>query len=123
VGDVHPGAGLGEEGPQLHHASGVSGGDADSFGVGQRLCTLVVGSEAYLPLYGGEAVIFEGRVISRLRSAGYGYTVKKNIGFAYLPLNMDHQAVRLDVDIFGETVGARVVADVLYDPAGKALKS
>lgn len=92
-------------------------------GVGQRLCTLVVGSEAYLPLYGGEAVIFEGRVISRLRSAGYGYTVKKNIGFAYLPLNMDHQAVRLDVDIFGETVGARVLADVLHDPAGKALKS
>ena len=44
----------------------------------QRLCTLVIGDEEYLCLYGGEAVFREGRAISRLRSAGYGHTVKKN---------------------------------------------
>jgi 4-methylaminobutanoate oxidase (formaldehyde-forming) len=92
-------------------------------GIRQRLCTLVVGGEEYLALYGGEAVIFEGRVISRLRSAGYGYTVKKNIGFAYLPVDMANENTSFEIDIFGETVSAAVAADVLYDPAGKALKN
>jgi 4-methylaminobutanoate oxidase (formaldehyde-forming) len=91
-------------------------------GIRQRLCTLVVGGEEHLTLYGGEAVIFEGRVVSRLRSAGYGYTVKKNIGFAYLPLDMVNETISFEVDIFGETVSAAVAADVLYDPEGKALK-
>ncbi|MGD9300858.1 MAG: FAD-dependent oxidoreductase, partial [Desulfobacterales bacterium] len=91
-------------------------------GIHKRLCTLVVGGEKYLPLYGGEAVISKGRVISRLRSAGYGYTVKKNIGFAYLPLEMAHEKSRLKVEVFGETVTARVAADVLFDPERKALK-
>jgi 4-methylaminobutanoate oxidase (formaldehyde-forming) len=91
-------------------------------GIRQRLCTLVVGGEAYQALYGGEAVILEGRVVSRLRSAGYGHTVKKNIGFAYLPLDMANENTRLAVDIFGQTVSAAVAADVLYDPEGKALK-
>ncbi len=91
-------------------------------GITQRLHTLVIGGEDYLTLYGGEAVICEGRVISRLRSAGYGYTVRKNIGFAYLPVNMDPEKTKLEVDIFGETVAAEVAPDVLYDPTGAALR-
>jgi len=92
-------------------------------GIRQRLCTLVVGGEEYCALFGGEAVIFEGRVVSRLRSAGYGHTVKKNIGFAYLPVDLANENPRLEVDIFGETVSAAVAADVLYDSDGKALKN
>ena len=91
-------------------------------GIRQRLHTLVVGGEDYLTLYGGEAVICEGQVISRLRSAGYGYTVRKNIGFAYLPVDMDPEKTTLGVDIFGETVAAEVAPDVLYDPTGAALR-
>jgi len=91
-------------------------------GIQQRLHTLVVGGEDYLTLYGGEAVICEGRVISRLRSAGYGYTVRKNIGFAYLSVDMDPEKTKLEVEIFGETVAAEVAPDVLYDPTGAALK-
>jgi len=91
-------------------------------GIRQRLCTLVIGSEEYLTLYGGEAVIYEGRVISRLRSAGYGHMVKKNIGFAYLPLNLTAQNTNFEVEIFGETLPAVVAADVLYDPEGEVLK-
>ena len=88
----------------------------------QRLYTLVIGDEEHLTLYGGEAVISEGKVVSRLRSAGYGYTVKKNIGFAYLPEDMVNGKIHLAVDIFGETVEAEIAADILYDPEGSALK-
>jgi 4-methylaminobutanoate oxidase (formaldehyde-forming) len=83
-------------------------------GAQQRLCTLIVGGGEYLTLYGGEAVIFEGRVISRLRSAGYGYTIKKNIGFAYLPVDIINKKTNLEVEIFGQTVTAEIGPDVLY---------
>jgi 4-methylaminobutanoate oxidase (formaldehyde-forming) len=92
-------------------------------GIRQRLCTLVVGGQEYRALYGGEAVSFEGRVVSRLRSAGYGHTVKKNIGFAYLPVDLVNENTAFEVDIFGEPVSAAVAADALYDPQGKALKN
>ena len=91
-------------------------------GIKQRLHTLVIGGDDYLTLYGGEAVICGGNVISRLRSAGYGYTVRKNIGFAYLPVDMVPEKTKLEVDIFGETVAAEIAPDVLYDPTGAALK-
>ena len=87
-----------------------------------KVFCLVFGGEDYLTLYGGEAVICEGRVISCLRSAGYGYTVRKNIGFAYLPVDMDPEKTKLEVDIFGETVAAEIAPDVLYDPTGAALR-
>jgi 4-methylaminobutanoate oxidase (formaldehyde-forming) len=83
-------------------------------GAQQRLCTLIVGGGEYLTLYGGEAVIFEGRVISRLRSAGYGYTIKKNIGFAYFPVDIINKKTNLEVEIFGQTVTAEIGPDVLY---------
>ena len=60
--------------------------------------------------------------LSRLRSAGYGYTVRKNIGFAYLPLDQVPEKTKLEVEIFGQTVAAEIAPDVLYDPAGEALK-
>jgi 4-methylaminobutanoate oxidase (formaldehyde-forming) len=91
-------------------------------GVGRRLCTLVIGDENYLTLYGGEAVIKKGQVVSRLRSAGYGHHVRKNIGYAYLPLELAKQGTKFEIEIFGEMVAAEVVPDVLYDPDGEAIR-
>jgi len=91
-------------------------------GIKQRLYTFTIGDEAYLPLYGGEAVVSEGKVLTRLRSAGYGYTVRKNIGYAYLPIELAGADKRFDIEIFGEMVPAQVVPDVLYDPKGEALR-
>ena len=41
------------------------------------------GDDAYLPVYGGEAVRLDGRVIGRLRSVAYGPTVERTIGYVY----------------------------------------
>jgi 4-methylaminobutanoate oxidase (formaldehyde-forming) len=81
----------------------------------QRLRTLVVGGEAYVTLYGGEAVHADGAVIGRVRSAGYGFTVGRNIALAKLPAELDEGA-EVAVDVFGELVAAVVEADCLYDP-------
>ena len=92
-------------------------------GLRQKLCTLTIGGEEYRTIYGGEAVHHDGRVLGRLRSAGYGYTVRKNIGYAYLPVEMAKEGTALRVDVFGEMVPAEVAADVLYDPNGEQLRS
>ena len=91
-------------------------------GISQRLSILIIGDEDYLPIYGGEAVFSSDKVIGRIRSAGYGYTVKKNIGYVYLPMDLTPVDTRLDVEIFGEPVEARVTARVLVDPKGERLR-
>ena len=91
-------------------------------GIKQRLHTLVIGDEEYLTLYGGEAVTLNGKTISRLRSTGYGHTVKKNIGFAYLPAGFNENETNLMVEVFGEMIGAKIAPDVLYDPESHAIQ-
>ena len=85
----------------------------------QRLRTLVVGADDYLTIYGGEAVQGnDGEVIGRLRSAAYGFTVRRNIALAKLPSELEEGA-EVQVDVFGELVPARVGPDALYDPGSE----
>jgi 4-methylaminobutanoate oxidase (formaldehyde-forming) len=86
----------------------------------RRLRTLLVGDEEYLPVYGGEAVRAGGDVVGRLRSAGYGFTVERNIGLAYLPADLEPGA-QLEVEVLGEAVDAVVAEDALVDPANERI--
>ncbi len=88
----------------------------------QKLCTLVVGGEEYLMLYGGEAIYAGDRCLGRVRSGGYGYTVKKNIALGYLPLDLAKVGTKLQVDIFGKRVPAEVAPTALFDPKGERVK-
>jgi 4-methylaminobutanoate oxidase (formaldehyde-forming) len=81
----------------------------------RALCTLVVGGDDYLPLYGGEAVRVDGRTVGRARSCAYGFTVRRNIAYAYLPADLADR-VAVEVEVLGAPVAAEVAADVLYDP-------
>jgi len=79
---------------------------------GRRLRTLAIGGEDYTPVYGGEAVHDAGRVVGRLRSCAYGFTVKSNLAYSYLPIEMKPGA-EVAVEVFGEMVAARVVPDAV----------
>lgn len=91
-------------------------------GVDKRLCTVDIGGEEWLSLYGGEAVVVDGKVVSRLRGVGYGYTVKKNLGNVYLPLDFAKKGTKVEVEIFGELVPATVTDRVVYDPKGEKVR-
>lgn len=80
-----------------------------------RLRTVLVGGGDYLCLYGGEAVRIDGRVVGRVRTAAYGFTVGRNVVLATVPPDCE-QGARVTVDVLGEPVEAEVAADVLYDP-------
>jgi glycine cleavage system aminomethyltransferase T/glycine/D-amino acid oxidase-like deaminating enzyme len=85
---------------------------AKAEGIKRRLRTLEVGGEVYAPIYGGEAVYREGRVVGRLRSCAYGFTVRRNLAYSYLPVGLKPGA-EVEVDVFGERVPATVTADAV----------
>ena len=78
----------------------------------RRLRTLTVGGEEYVPIYGGEAVHSGGRVAGRLRSCSYGFTVRKNLAYSYLPLEIGPGA-QVEVEVFGQMVPATVTRDAV----------
>jgi len=87
----------------------------------KRLRTLLIG-DGYVAVYGGEAVHAGGEVVGRLRSAGFGYSVERMLGTAYLPTSFE-PGTRVDVEVFGERVPAEVAQDVPVDPEGKRVRS
>lgn len=90
-------------------------------GIERRLVPLTCSGDVVI--YGGEAVSFNGRVVSRIRSAGYGYTVGKNIALCYLPLDLAQIGNSVSIFVFGESVPALVSPDPLFDPSGEHVKS
>jgi glycine cleavage system aminomethyltransferase T/glycine/D-amino acid oxidase-like deaminating enzyme len=89
----------------------------------RRLRTLAVGEDdAYVTVYGGEAVRRDGALVGRVRSAGYGYTVRRNIALATVPAELAEGA-ELTVDVFGAGVPATVQRDAMYDPDGARIRS
>jgi 4-methylaminobutanoate oxidase (formaldehyde-forming) len=93
-------------------------------GVKRKLCTLVLtDGEDFAQIYGGEAVYHEGKVLTRVRSGGYGFTVKKNILYAYLPTELAKQGNRFTVDLIEGKREAEVASSVLYDPKGEKLRT
>jgi glycine cleavage system aminomethyltransferase T len=81
-----------------------------------------VGAEDYLTVYGGEAVHLDGVVVGRVRSAAYGFTVRRNVALAMLPAELEEGAA-VEVDVLGELVPAQVVPDALYDPTNERVRS
>ena len=94
---------------------------AKETGTTRRLATVTI--DPAPTIYGGEAVWKDGRVLGRLRSGGYGYTVGRNIGLVYLPVEAAVPGTALELEVFGERVTAEVTPDVLYDPRGDRIRA
>ncbi|MBM3180694.1 MAG: FAD-dependent oxidoreductase [Chloroflexi bacterium] len=93
-------------------------------GVKRKLCTLVLtDGDDFTQIYGGEAVYHEGKVLTRVRSGGYGFTVKKNIMYTYLPTELAKQGNRFSVDLIEGRREAEVTASVLFDPKGERART
>jgi 4-methylaminobutanoate oxidase (formaldehyde-forming) len=91
-------------------------------GLTRKLCTLVLDGDEFTQIYGGEAVYHDGKVVTRVRSGGYGYTLKKNILYAYLALELAKAGTRLETDLIEGRCQGEVSATVLFDPKGEHLR-
>lgn len=72
---------------------------------------------------GGEPILRDGRVIGRVTSGGYGYTIGKAIAYGYLPIEHAAVGTKVCIEIFGEQVEACAEREPLYDPHGDKIKS
>ena len=66
--------------------------------------------------HGGEAVLYNGRVVGSTASVAYGPTVGKILAFAYVKPEAAEPGTALEVIIHGSPRAARVLAEPAYDP-------
>jgi 4-methylaminobutanoate oxidase (formaldehyde-forming) len=93
-------------------------------GLRRKLCTFVLTStDEFVQIYGGEAVYHEGKLVTRVRSGGYGFTLKKNILYAYLPIEIAKQGNRFKIELIEGMYEAEVTANVLYDPKSEKARA
>jgi glycine cleavage system aminomethyltransferase T/glycine/D-amino acid oxidase-like deaminating enzyme len=64
-----------------------------------------------------------GEPVGRVTSGGYGHAVRASIAYAYVPREHAEPGTRLEVDSFGEWIGAEVRSQPLWDPAGERLRA
>jgi 4-methylaminobutanoate oxidase (formaldehyde-forming) len=72
---------------------------------------------------GNEPVRSHGEIVARVTSGGIGYTVGASIAYAYLPKELAATGTNLDVEVFGEWIGAEVADEPLYDPKGERIRA
>ncbi len=90
-------------------------------GLRTKLCAVTM--DANNNLYGGESVYANDRIVGRIRTGNYGYSIGKDIGLVYLPLDLAEAGTRLEVEVLGERVSAQVAETPLVDPKGEKLRA
>jgi 4-methylaminobutanoate oxidase (formaldehyde-forming) len=88
----------------------------------RKLCCLVLDDPRAVAL-GSEPVRVGERVVGRVTSGGYGYTVARSIAYAYLPAAEAEEGTEVAVEIFGEWVPGAVAREPLFDPAGERIRA
>ena len=72
---------------------------------------------------GNEPIRIGEQVVGWVSSGGYGYSVKKSIVYAYLPIEHSTVGKKLDVEVFGERIAAVVAQEPLWDAKNERVKS
>ena len=72
---------------------------------------------------GNEPVYDGDRVVTRVTSGGYGYTVGESIAYAYLAVGLSVVGTPLALVVDGERVAATVQREPRFDPTNSRIKS
>ena len=88
----------------------------------RKLARLTLSDPASVAL-GGEPVRVGDRVVGRVTSGGFGYTVGLSIAYAYLPAEPASPGASVAVEFFGEWVEGLVAAEPLWDPRGDRIRA
>ncbi len=95
---------------------------ARTAGITRRLVPLLLDDPQSVAM-GGEPVSVGGRVVGRVTSGGYGYTLERSIAYAYLPADHATAGASVNVEVFGQSVAAAVAAEPLFDPSGSRIRA
>ena len=93
----------------------------DSGGPAQRLSCLTLDDDRAVVM-GKEPLWHDGRVVSYVTSANYGYSIGRGIAYGYLPAELAVEGNPIEVEYFGERLAATVTNEPLWDPKGERQK-
>jgi len=110
---------LGRETPFVGREALITGRAA---GQTRKLCCLILEDPRSVAL-GGEPVRHGERIVGRVTSGGYGYTVGRSIAYVYLPMAPAGEGTGLAVEVFGQWIPAAVVGEPLWDPKGARIRA
>jgi 4-methylaminobutanoate oxidase (formaldehyde-forming) len=90
-------------------------------GIKRKLCTLTIADNRTIML-GKEPIRVGDKIVGWVASGGFGYSVNESIAFAYLPMEYAKVGTKLEIEYFGEKVGAEVAQSVLWDPKAERIR-
>ena len=90
-------------------------------GIKRKLCTITLADDRTIAL-GKEPIRASGQTVGWVAAGGFGYSVRKSIAYAYLPMEFAKAGTKLEIECFGEQVGAEVAPAVLWDPKGERIR-
>jgi glycine cleavage system T protein len=90
-------------------------------GLKQKLCAITLDDERTIAL-GKEPVRADGKIVGWVAAGGFGYSVRMSIAYAYLPMEYAKVGTKLEIECFGEQVGAEVAPSVLWDARGERIR-
>jgi glycine cleavage system aminomethyltransferase T/glycine/D-amino acid oxidase-like deaminating enzyme len=90
--------------------------------VRKRLVPLVFDDPQWTVM-GNEPVFARGAAVGYVTSAAYGYTIRRNIAYAWLPAEFADEGSEVEIEYFGHRIPATVSAEPLFDPSMQRLRS
>ena len=91
-------------------------------GPSEKLACLTL-DDPVAAVMGKEPILHDGRVVSYVTSAAYGYSIGRGIVYGYLPVELAVEGTPLEVEYFGDRLAASVAAEPLWDPKGERLRA
>ncbi len=90
-------------------------------GIKSKLCTITLNDDRTIVM-GKEPIRAGDKLVGWVASGGFGYSVNKSIAYAYLPMEYAKAGTKLEIECFGEQVGAEVAQAVLWDAKGERIR-
>ena len=90
-------------------------------GIKRKLCAMTISDNRTIML-GKEPIRVGDKIVGWVASGGFGYSVNESIAYAYLPMEYAKVGTKLEIEYFGEKVGAEVAQAVLWDPKAERIR-
>jgi glycine cleavage system aminomethyltransferase T/glycine/D-amino acid oxidase-like deaminating enzyme len=104
----------------FHGKNALTGRSEDT--VTRKLTCLTI-DDPYQVVMGSEPVYASGAPVGYVTSAARGYTIGKNIAYAWLPADLARPGSPVEIEYFGERVPAVVAPEPLFDPDMARIRS
>jgi dimethylglycine dehydrogenase len=72
---------------------------------------------------GDEPVWIDGRALGWVTSGGYAHAAGASIALAYVPKELAQTDAPMSVEILGQQIAAKILAEPIFDPQGLVMRS